>query len=340
MVTYRVQVEDDEVAEVDEEKLRKLLRKRELSGLELVRRDDDDDWHPLHELALFKEEVPFVGDPRDAARRNVARGLGWHALSFTAVIGGITVMTGVFPFWAAFWGIGLAAHAAKAVGPTVELFREGKLFGAQGRTALPAHAAPKSAEQESVVLDEVEQEAERVRVLLAEQDMALAEELSVEVAAIADCVRAIRAKEADLEEQTSDTVKTALIREMEGAQMQLDRAGGEDLVFTRQIEALQARLRAIDEATTARARLLARRSVALNQLKKLRLDLSSAGANKLAPDLPDRLAEIRLQVEASRETNAALAASDAAGSGGAGANAEQDHEQEQSEVAVPVGSSR
>src|SRR4051812_39982979 len=109
MAVWKVQ-DDDEIVEMTEEKLRRQLRKGGLSGAELARPEGDSDWKPLHDYPLFKEEVPHVGDASAVARRRMAAGLLWHAAPFV-------VMGFAFgwPWWMAFWGVGIAAHAANVV---------------------------------------------------------------------------------------------------------------------------------------------------------------------------------------------------------------------------------
>ena len=48
-------------------KLHEKLRRTDFTGLELVRRDDDERRVPLWETDLFRDEVPFRGRPLDAA---------------------------------------------------------------------------------------------------------------------------------------------------------------------------------------------------------------------------------------------------------------------------------
>src|SRR5262249_6638433 len=64
---YHVQ-NGDQVRTYDEGKLVGLIRKGKLTGLELARRDDEDQWQPLFESRVFRREVPTAGNPRDAAR--------------------------------------------------------------------------------------------------------------------------------------------------------------------------------------------------------------------------------------------------------------------------------
>ena len=90
---FYVQEDGDEVKKLTERKLRNSLKSGDLSGLELVRADDEVDWGPLYARPLYKEEVPVVGDPYQTARNRVLRGLKQHAFTFA-------IMSVVFTVWA------------------------------------------------------------------------------------------------------------------------------------------------------------------------------------------------------------------------------------------------
>ena len=106
---YHVQT-GDKIREYDEPKLVALIRRGRLTGMELVRRDDEDRWQPLYESRVYLREVPTSGDPRAAARRRVLRGVLGHFSGFfiTAVV--MFVTQGHFPFWLAIWGAVLVMH--------------------------------------------------------------------------------------------------------------------------------------------------------------------------------------------------------------------------------------
>jgi ElaB/YqjD/DUF883 family membrane-anchored ribosome-binding protein len=292
---YRVQVDANEVKDFEEHKLRKKLRSSDLSGLELVRVPGEERWQPLYELPLFREEVPGEGDPREIAHQRVARGFAWHLIAFIAVIGAFTVASGSVPFWAAFWGIGLFFHGAKAAPSVATLLKE------KGAQPAGLVSALDSAKQRA--RDDLDEEAEHIRRLLAEREGELAASLSDEVDELVAQVRELIAQEADLDDQTSEEERASIERELESARSRLAEAEGADrALFGKQVETLQARLDAMDDADRAKVRLLARKSVAINQLKQLRLDLTKAkaGQSELG-DLNERLADMRIEVEAARE---------------------------------------
>ncbi len=67
--------------------MRFLLRRRLLTGIELVRRVDHTDWVKLHDTALFKEEVPNMGEPAVIAHRRKLRRWLVPGLSMAAWLG-------------------------------------------------------------------------------------------------------------------------------------------------------------------------------------------------------------------------------------------------------------
>jgi hypothetical protein len=307
VTTYQVQTGHDELKEMSEEKLRKKLRKDDLSGLELARVEGETEWRPLHDLPLFLEEVPGQGDPRDIARRRVARGFAWHLLVFVAIVGAFVAFGNGFPFWALFWGIGLFFHGAKSVPSIVGLAQEGKLFGdpPDAQAALPASRAQARAR------DDLDEEVARIKELLEERGGDDAAELASDVDVLAAQVRELIAHEVDLDQLTSDAERAALAEELAAAEQQLAHAGAADReLYAAQVQALRARRATMDDAVSAQARLLARKSVAINQLKQLRLDLTQAKASGARlDDLSDRVADLRIQVEADREAEQVLSRS-------------------------------
>jgi len=69
----------------DEEELARKIRDGKLTGVELVRRDDEERWQPLFESRVFRREVPNAGDPRDAARWRALRAVGGNFGAFITV---------------------------------------------------------------------------------------------------------------------------------------------------------------------------------------------------------------------------------------------------------------
>jgi hypothetical protein len=150
----------------------------------------------------------------------------------------------------------------------------------------------------------MEQEAARVRTLIAEQGGADAARLIAEVDGILKLTAELAARQVDLEEQTSDRERAALATAVADARARLERADLEQdrRLFERQLEVVQGREEAIAKAVRVLERLRVRREVAEHQLKQLRLDLSRGAATGLdVPELSSRLQFIRYEVDAREE---------------------------------------
>ena len=117
--------------------------------------------------------------------------------------------------------------------------------------------------------------------------------------------RELAARQADLEEQTSERERAALAAVGgRGAQARLERASSAEdrRLFERQLEVLRRREEAIAKAMRVLERLRVRREMAEHQVKQLRLDLSRGAAGGLdVPELSSRLQFIRHEVDAREE---------------------------------------
>jgi hypothetical protein len=299
---YHVQMRR-RVKDYDEGEVAELIRKGKLTGVELVRRDDEEQWQPLFESKVYRREVPTLTDPRDAARMRVLRAVGGHFTGFfiTSVV--MYATQGHFPFWLAIWGAVLAMQAIGAIPAGVTLLRKRHLeTDAAGTNAPPGAGAPPALPAR--VLSPVEQEAARVRALIEKQGGADAKGLIAEVDGILQLTADLAARQADLEEQTSDRERAALATAVADARARLERADLEQdrRLFERQLEVVQGREEAIAKAVRVLERLKVRREVAEHQLKQLRLDLSRGAASGLdVPELSSRLQFIRYEVDAREE---------------------------------------
>jgi serine/threonine protein kinase len=304
---YHVQ-EGDKVKTYDEEKLSALLRKGKLSGIELVRHDDEDQWQPLFESRIYRRVVPTSGDPRNAARLRVLRGVAGHFTGF--VITGVVMYStqGHLPFWMAIWGAVLGMQALSAVPTALTLLRPGggEREAAPSRPALPAREktalpAPASAPE---VPTAIAQEAARVRVLIEQRKGSDTARLLAEVDGILKLTSELLARQTDLEEQTSERERAALATAVEQARARLERAELQQdrRLFERQLEVVEGRQEAITKAMRVLERLRVRRELAEHQLKQLRLDLSRGAASGLdIPELSSRLEFIRYEIDAREE---------------------------------------
>jgi hypothetical protein len=114
----------------------------------------------------------------------------------------------------------------------------------------------------------------------------------------------LAARQADLEEQTTEAERAAVRRSAEEASESLERASrAEDRrLYERQLEVLRRREEAMAKAARVLQRLRVRREMAEHQVKQLRLDLSRGAAVGLdVPELSSRLQYIRHEVDAREE---------------------------------------
>jgi hypothetical protein len=295
------------VRSYDERKLAELIRNGKLTGVELVRRDDEERWQPLFESRLYRREVPSLTDPRDAARMRVLRGVGAHFSGFfiTGVV--MYVIQGHLPFWMAIWGAVLAMQALGAAPAAWTLLRR-RRAGADRPAVSPAlparEARPQGPPAAAGMPSAVAQEADRVRALIQQRGGSDAPRLIAEVDGILKLTAELAARQADLEAQTSDRERAVLASAVAEARARLARAelAQDRRLFERQLEVLQGREEAIAKAVRVLERLRVRREVAEHQLKQLRLDLSRGAASGLdVPELSSRLQFIRDEVDAREE---------------------------------------
>ena len=304
---YHVQTRG-RVRRYDEGELAQQIRRGKLSGVELARRDDEEQWQPLFDSRVYRREMPSLGDPRDAARMRVLRGVGAHLSGFfiTGVV--MYVIQGHLPFWMAIWGAVLAMQALGAAPAAWTLLRRRRAVAdlpAVGPAPPDREARPQGPPALAAGLPSaVAEEAARVRALIEQRGGSDASRLIAEVDGILKLTAELAAREADLEEQTSDRERAALVTAVAGARARLGRAdlAQDRRLFERQLEVLQGREEAIAKAVRVLERLRVRREVAEHQLKQLRLDLSRGAASGLdVPELSSRLQFIRDEVDAKEE---------------------------------------
>ena len=304
---YHVQT-NDRVRSYDEGKLAELLRRGKLTGGELVRRDDEEQWQPLFESHVYRREVPTSGDPRDAARLRMLRGVAGHFSGF--FITGVVMYStqGHLPFWMGIWGAVLAMQALSAAPAAWTLLQRRRVEGGSAAVspALPARAVPQlpAPVDGAGIPSAVAQEAARVRALIEQRGGSDTPRLLAEVDGILKLTAELLARQADLEEQTSDRERAALATAVSEARARLERAdlAQDRRLFERQLEVVQGREEAIAKAVRVLERLRVRREMAEHQLKQLRLDLSRGAASGLdVPELSSRLQFIRYEVDAKEE---------------------------------------
>jgi hypothetical protein len=306
---YHLQL-GDKIRDYDERELADELRRGKLSGMELVRRDDEDRWVPLFETRVYRLEVPNAGDPRHVAQSRALQAFFGHFSGF--FITGVVMFSiqGHLPFWMAIWGAVLAMQALGS-GPALwSLWRRHRLSSPPAPALAAPAAAPVLPAPAAPPATAVEQEAARVRALIQQRGGQDGARLVAEVDNILRLTNDLATRQADLEEQTSEPERAALASAVEAARSRLARAElpQDKRLFERQLEVLQGREEAIEKALRVLDRLRVRRDLAEHQLKQLRLDLSRGAASGMdVPELSSRLQFIRYEVDA-REEVAQIAA--------------------------------
>ncbi|MBW2454312.1 MAG: protein kinase [Deltaproteobacteria bacterium] len=318
-VRYLVQKEG-KVHTYEEAKLLKQLRKNDLSGLELIRRESDPEWQPLYETELFRREVPHRGDPRDAARWRQLRDFGAHLAIWVVVCWVVTFpWSGGWHWWKWFWGLFVAIHGARVAPTAWAMWREGKLLPWKRRHRLAPGAAettrglpdrrPDEADRSTGAAG-LEQEVDHLRELLSSRTGAAAAGLRQRLDQLASAARQLATRQAAIESEITPERE----QELSGAEQQAHRRAAEaktDLerdLCTQELTAIGERRQAMAAARQALQPLRARRNVAAHQLEQLRIDLASADARALRlPDLSSRIDEIRIEAEAIEEVEEALA---------------------------------
>lgn len=316
MTQYHVQL-TGMVSELSEDELVQRLRGGFLSGLELVRVDGEEEWRPLHELPVYREAVPHVGDSGDAARRGVAKAFGWHLLFYVIITGWL--LGASVP--AAIWGFFVALHAVRALPATWTLVRKGTLLGpGRAAAALPATteapAAPATAKQRLAeerstaalpASSEVEATLADVRSLLARRSN---DEASDRLDGVATALAELRGRIARLSSLLGTEDRGTLEQRLTAAEAALDGASdpADETLRRRAVEVLRESLAANERARRTLERLELRESLAMEQLQQLRLELARLEADAPGPeDLGERLDQIRIETEASAEADALVA---------------------------------
>ena len=298
------------VRSYEETELVALIRRGKLTGMELVRRDEEEQWQPLFESRVYRREVPTSGDPRNAARIRMLRGVAAHLAGFVITSVVVYNTAGHLPFWIGIWGAVLAMQALSAAPAAWTLLRRRRADAA----AMEIGAAPPATAPRQIgptpgaagAPSTVAQEAARVRALIERRGGSEAPRLLADVDGILKLTTELAARQADLEEQTSERERAALATAVAEARARLARAelAQDRRLFERQLEVLQGREEAIAKAIRVLERLRVRRDVAEHQLKQLRLDLTRDAARSLnVPELTSRLEFIRYEVDARDEVD-------------------------------------
>jgi hypothetical protein len=309
---YHVQ-EGDSVKSYDADKLGDRLRKGKLSGLELVRVDDEEAWQPLFKSRVYALAVPSAGDPRMAAAHRALRQLGGHFTGF-AITGIVMYSTqGHFPWWMGMWGLILGMQVLGSLPHLMPILRYRRDMEPGAADAAPPRIPPPPATPPALpgasassvsASSSIAQEAARVRALIEQRKGNDKAPLLAEVDGILKLSNEAAARQADLEEQTSPEERAALAKSVAEARTRLEQAemAQDRRLFERQLAVLEGRQEAIAKAMRVLERLRVRRDLAEHQLKQLRLDLTRGAAGGLdVPTLSSRLEFIRDEVDAREE---------------------------------------
>ena len=306
-VTFQIQTSGGKTKSVSEERLRKRLRRNRYSGTELIRQSGEAEWVPLYQSAVFREEVPYRGDPIDWARKRKLHAFFRHAASFVGVGIAWFVTQGEVPVWMGWWGFGLGVHAVNTVPAALPLWRRKReLAGTEAK----GMSEVQNALPDGLLSPSFREEVDRVKALLKKRGGEDADSLIEEVDGIVDRITTLATKHRDLSEQTSTEEREQLAKTVEAAERKLVEATttNDRRLFQRQFDVLHQRQRAIGKALVVIERLAVRRDVAEQQIKQLRLDLSRADASSASvPELTSRLQDIRHEVDATEKVDEAIA---------------------------------
>ncbi|MDX1389438.1 MAG: hypothetical protein R3344_09635, partial [Acidobacteriota bacterium] len=308
--TYHIQSPDGKRRSLDEDRLRKLLRRDRYSGDELIRRDGESEWIPLHESELFRQEVPLRDERGDARRRRKVGSLLQHMLAYVGVGVGWFFALGEIPEWMAFWGIGLAVHTATTIPHAFVLWQRRREL-LQAQEVRPETQQPLPALRDGLLSQSFRDEVTQVKDLLTKRS---GEEgtksLIEEVDRIVERMTVLATMRRDLSEQTSASEREQLAGAIAEAEKRLAAATGADdqRLYRRQLEVLREREEAIQKALAVIDRAAVRQNVAEQQIKQLRLDLSREEASSASvPELTSRLQDIRHEVDAAEMVDRAIA---------------------------------
>ena len=303
---FYIRSSDGGTKSISERRLRRKLRRNRFSGDEMVRRGHEGEWVHLYESDLFRQEVPYSGDPAVwVSKRKVADFLR-HACTFVTFGIAWYVFRGEVPGWMGFWGIGLAAHAMSTLPAALPLLRRKRELTAP-QTSEPTEppALPDLLLSASFL-----EEVERVKELLSRRGGEETKPLITEVDAIVKRMHDLALKHRDLSEQTSPEERGALQQTLDEAERHLVAAdnANDRRLYQRQLEVVRQRSEAIDKALGVLGRLKVRQDVAEQQIKQLRLDLSRGEASSASvPELTSRLSDIRHEVDATERVDEAIA---------------------------------
>ena len=302
MTTWYVQ-EGSKVEELDEDKLRKLLREDDLHGTELARRRDETEWHPLHDYQIFRDEVPHTGDAAVAARQRQLVSFAGHLAIYIIVN---TILSFSWPVML-FWGLALLGHANRTFPSFIQWFQRRADQESPAQLANTTTTEPDPcAEEADLYLNELEAAIEALETAIGEHS---GDEEHPDLEGIRETAHTLHEQRLSLEAVANDDAMARLEAELKEAQHHIDaddERGAE--IFEAQAAAIVDRLRNMKDAAMTADRLRARERTLLHQLEGTRMDLLRVQARKQPiPVLESKLARVRDELEAESEVEEKLA---------------------------------
>ena len=303
-VVYHVQ-SDDKVKEWDEQQLADRIRDGRLSGIELVRRSDEETL-----AAAVRDARSTAWRSRTRATRATSPGGGPRTRSAAISpasrppLSSCTRSRGTSRPGSGSGAPCCSSQTARQPARAVDAAGAPHLGRLVAGHRQPPAVVPAALPAPPPVDAPIAQEAARVRALLQQRGGPEAARLIEDVDAILALTKVLAARQADLEEQTSESERAAVRSSLAAARLRLARAEHDEdrRLFEREVGVLEGREEAIGKAVRVRERLRVRRDLAEHQLKQLRLDLSRGAASALgAPELTSRLEFIRDEVDAREE---------------------------------------
>lgn len=287
---------DGKVRTLTEAKLRAMLRKNKLAGVELARRSGDESWAPLYSTELYRKAVPHTGDPARGVRQRLLQPFLVHLVVFLAVLGALWSASGQPPFWGAFWGIGLFFHGLKTVRGLNQLRGTDRPQSRSGEVSLsgppPQSSAPLLPDNE---------------VLRAIEELDHAG-WSGDTRALRDTAVLLMQRRALVDDATDEAAEDALIHERSA--VLADREGASastQAMLDDQLSAIDARLSFLRDVQQHGVRLRAQERTLLHQVESLRLGQIRASEDTTGPDLMQAVTKLRRELDAESEVTDALA---------------------------------
>lgn len=323
MPTWYVQ-EKEEVELLDEERLRKRLRKGRYTGAERVRLEGSTEWRHLYEVPLFAEELPNSGDPLEAARSRLKRSFVRHALTFFVVVGYLSLQHGL-PSWSLWWALALVIHGVdtgmrlQELGGLPEFIK--RALSAQEPTAIGATPPPTSTADPAPAAEPPAPAATRpMSPWRTSVEASLnAIELRAAASGHADALPDTAALRETADELDQGATELGAAVNPEGlARLELDLSEAETAArgaidartaeaHQRAAAAIRERLSQADALRDTLQRIQARQAALLHQLEALRLTLATTQLSGSGAELDDELRQLRDSQRASDEVERELA---------------------------------